>query len=156
MAWRCVAMCMPRCLHRFLFLCNGSLLRPEPSQSRAIAPSYRATSVPIRHPENPICQRSNALHHPHMSGQVFSPLRTRRLPAAAAAVDVSLLLGSAVGSEAIYDRRTQHRGGDASSAFAVQEWLAAASAAATGTRNTSPARWWRTRRCCAPRRRRWA
>ncbi|KAI9440954.1 hypothetical protein H4582DRAFT_1508119 [Lactarius indigo] len=61
---------------------NGLEIAPKARAlaSRAI-PSFLLCHVrPNPSPENPICQRSNALHHPHMSGQVFSPLRTQRLP----------------------------------------------------------------------------
>ncbi|KAH9174077.1 hypothetical protein EDB89DRAFT_2068024 [Lactarius sanguifluus] len=49
---------------------------PEPSRLEPFLPTVRLRPSP----ENPIYQRSNALHHPHTSPQVFSPPRMRRLP----------------------------------------------------------------------------
>ncbi|KAH9171152.1 hypothetical protein EDB89DRAFT_1907165 [Lactarius sanguifluus] len=58
----------------FIDFPSGSFLNPR---------VYNCSFLPCRpHPsaENPICPRSNALHHPHTSRRVFSPLRMRRPP----------------------------------------------------------------------------
>ncbi|KAH9055539.1 hypothetical protein EDB87DRAFT_1640161 [Lactarius vividus] len=63
-------------LDSFMLSINESLLNPR-LLNRSFLPCH---TCPHPSPESPSCQWSNGLHHPRMSGQVFSSLRLRRLP----------------------------------------------------------------------------